>query len=118
MASAAARERYARKNEAEDLKRAFAALDRKGDGKVDAEELSMVFAELGHKPRRGEVDDIIWEVDEDCDGCISWAEFQRLYHRCRQDATGVAVALVGSICVLTSMSCMCMCMCIHNYLRQ
>ncbi len=40
MASAAARERYARKNEAEDLKRAFTALDRKMDGVIDAEELS------------------------------------------------------------------------------
>jgi calmodulin len=42
MASAAARERYARKNEADDLKRAFAALDKKGDGKVDPEELNQV----------------------------------------------------------------------------
>eukprot|EP00879_Flechtneria_rotunda_P008116 GHRR01008501.1.p1 GENE.GHRR01008501.1~~GHRR01008501.1.p1 ORF type:complete len:190 (+),score=47.52 GHRR01008501.1:243-812(+) len=88
MASAAARERYARKNEAEDLKRAFNALDRKGDGKLDPEELNQVFVTLGHKPKRGEVDDLVWEVDEDCDGCISWQEFQELYHRCRQDSTG------------------------------
>jgi calmodulin len=90
MASAAARERYARKNEAEDLTRAFNALDRKGDGKLDAEELQALFNALGHKPKRGEVEDLIWEVDEDCDGCISWQEFQRLYHRCRQDSTGEA----------------------------
>ncbi|WIA20353.1 hypothetical protein OEZ85_006184 [Tetradesmus obliquus] len=88
MASAAARERYARKNEAEDLTRAFNALDRKGDGKLDPEELQALFSALGHKPKRGEVEDLIWEVDEDCDGCISWQEFQRLYHRCRQDSTG------------------------------
>lgn len=88
MASAAARERYARKNEAEDLERAFNALDKKGDGKLDPEELNLVFQQLGHKPKRGEVDDLIWEVDEDCDGCISWQEFQKLYHRCRQDSTG------------------------------
>jgi calmodulin len=88
MASAAARERYARKNEAEDLKRAFNFLDKKGDGKIDPEELNQVFIALNHKPKRGEVDDLLWEVDEDCDGCISWQEFQRLYHRCREDATG------------------------------
>ncbi|KAF8055671.1 CMD1 [Scenedesmus sp. PABB004] len=88
MASAAARERYARKNEAEDLRRAFTALDSKADGQLDPEELHAVFSSLGHKPKRGEVDDLIWEVDEDCDGCISWAEFQRLYHRCRQDSAG------------------------------
>eukprot|EP00877_Chromochloris_zofingiensis_P013655 jgi/Chrzof1/8543/Cz03g15030.t1 len=88
MASAAARERYARKNEAEDLKRAFNALDKKADGKLDPEELEEVFVDLGHKPQRGEVEDLLWEVDEDCDGCISWTEFQRLYHRCREDITG------------------------------
>lgn len=88
MASAAARERYARKNEAADLKRAFNVLDSKGDGKIDPEELNQVFQTLGHKPRRGEVEDLIWEVDEDCDGCIGWQEFQRMYHRCRQDSTG------------------------------
>jgi calmodulin len=90
MASAAARERYARKNEAADLKRAFNVLDSKGDGKIDPEELNQVFQALGHKPRRGEVQDLIWEVDEDCDGCIGWQEFQRMYHRCRQDSTGEA----------------------------
>jgi calmodulin len=88
MASAAARERYARKNEAEDLRRAFAFLDRKADGRVDADELAAVFAALGHRPRRGEVEDLLWEVDEDCDGAVSWAEFQRLFRRCREDAAG------------------------------
>jgi calmodulin len=97
MASAAARERYARKNEAEDLTRAFNALDRKGDGKLDAEELQALFNVLGHKPKRGEVEDLIWEVDEDCDGCISWQEFQRLYHRCRQDSTGEADTSLSAI---------------------
>lgn len=88
MASAAARERYARKNEAEDLRRAFSFLDRKGDGRIDGEELASVFASLGHAPRRGQVDDLLWEVDEDCDGGVTWAEFQRLYRRCREDGAG------------------------------
>lgn len=86
MASAAARERYARKNEAEDLRRAFAALDRKGDGRIDAEELAATLAALGYKARRGEVDDLLWEVDEDCDGAVDWAEFCALHRRCREDA--------------------------------
>jgi calmodulin len=89
MASAAARERFARKNEAEDLRRAFAFLDRRGDGRIDADELRAVFEALGHRPRcRGEADDLIWEVDEDCDGGVTWAEFSRLYRRCREDAAG------------------------------
>jgi hypothetical protein len=25
---------------------------------------------------------MIWEVDEDCDGMVSWLEFQNMYTRC------------------------------------
>jgi hypothetical protein len=31
---------------------------------------------------------MIWEVDEDCDGSLSWPEFQQMHHRCDNDATG------------------------------
>eukprot|EP01026_Neomeris_dumetosa_P071597 TRINITY_DN7246_c0_g1_i4.p4 TRINITY_DN7246_c0_g1~~TRINITY_DN7246_c0_g1_i4.p4 ORF type:complete len:130 (-),score=8.48 TRINITY_DN7246_c0_g1_i4:317-706(-) len=31
---------------------------------------------------------MIWEVDEDCDRALNWAEFQAMYHRCRNDKTG------------------------------
>ncbi|GMH32255.1 hypothetical protein BSKO_00089 [Bryopsis sp. KO-2023] len=88
MASAAARERFARKNEADDLRRAFQTLDKKRDQRIDADELNQVFMALGHKTKRGEVEDMIWEVDEDCDGAVSWVEFQAMYHRCRNDRTG------------------------------
>ena len=37
---------------------------------------------------QSEVDDMIWEVDEDCDGSLSWPEFQQMHHRCDNDATG------------------------------
>ena len=42
MASAAARERYARKNEAEELRAAFDFLDRKRDGTLDADEDALI----------------------------------------------------------------------------
>jgi hypothetical protein len=35
-----------------------------------------------------DVQDMIWEVDEDCDQCVSWQEFQSMYRRCRNDTTG------------------------------
>lgn len=88
MASAAARERYARKNEQAELERAFRTIDKKGDNQIDPDELRQLFVELNHKAKRGEVEDMLWEVDEDCDGCISWEEFQNLYTRCRDDKTG------------------------------
>lgn len=33
------------------------------------------------QPNNREVDDMIWEVDEDCDGMVSWLEFQNMYTR-------------------------------------
>jgi calmodulin len=31
---------------------------------------------------------MIWEVDDDCDRAVSWAEFQAMFTRCRNDKTG------------------------------
>ncbi|KAK3273721.1 Outer dynein arm docking complex 3 [Cymbomonas tetramitiformis] len=79
------RERYAKKNEAQELRRAFDRLDFKGDGKVDAEELGMFFKQMGHRAKKSEVADMIWEID---DKFVSWPEFQAMYQRCRKDKTG------------------------------
>lgn len=128
-------ERFARKNEATDLKRAFELLDRNRDGKIDADELAAYFAATGHKikkagreshgvraagvlvaastqagaraavqlertgggaptslprPLQSEIEDMIWEVDEDCDQRVNWEEFQAMYERCRDDKTGAS----------------------------
>jgi len=72
MASPEARERFARKNEAEDLRRAFDFLDKKKDGVIDEDDLNQVFMSLGHKTKKGEIADMIWEVDEDCDNALNW----------------------------------------------
>ena len=45
-------ERFARKNETADLKRAFEVLDGDKDGKVDAEELAAYFAAAGHRIKK------------------------------------------------------------------
>ena len=48
---------------------------------------------LEHKPRKAteyglsEIEDIIWEVDEDANGWIDWENFVQLYLRCRKDRT-------------------------------
>ena len=36
-----------------------------------------------------QVEDMIWEVDEDCDHAVSWDEFKLMFHRCRNDRTGL-----------------------------
>lgn len=72
MASPEARERFARKNEEDDLRRAFDFLDRKKDGKIDEDDLTQVFMSLQHRTKKGEIIDMIWEVDEDCDSTVNW----------------------------------------------
>ena len=82
------------RTELESIKRVFERLDRKNDGKIDRDEIAQQLDLLGYKPRRhtdygtSEVEDMIWEVDEDCDGMIDWDNFVQLYIRCRRDKTG------------------------------
>ena len=40
---------------------------------------------LGLKPSKSEVEQIIWEVDDDLDGKVSKAEYQTMYKRCISD---------------------------------
>lgn len=37
---------------------------------------------------QAEVEDMIWEVDEDCDGLVNWPEFQAMWQRCQEDKAG------------------------------
>ena len=37
---------------------------------------------------QSEIDDMIWEVDEDCDQAVNWPEFQAMYFRCNNDQAG------------------------------
>ena len=50
--SATLQERFARKNEAAELHRAFTTLDRNHDGVIDAEELNALFLDMGHKAKK------------------------------------------------------------------
>ena len=45
-------ERFARKNEAAELHRAFTTLDRNHDGVIDADELNALFLDMGHKAKK------------------------------------------------------------------
>lgn len=48
----ALQERFARKNEAAELHRAFTTLDRNHDGVIDADELNALFLDMGHKAKK------------------------------------------------------------------
>jgi len=75
--------------ELEALRRVFDELDKTRSGKIGFEELNKQLVKLDYRAKRVEVEDMIWEVDEDCDHHVSWDEFKLMFHRCRNDRTGL-----------------------------
>ena len=86
-------------------------MDKKGDGKIDVNELMEELEFLGHKVKPQEAALIIWEVDDDADDCVDWEvspesaqalapvsplsppaglsqEFRTMFYRIRDDTTG------------------------------
>jgi len=41
-----------------------------------------------HKCTKADAEDMIWEVDEDCDRCVDWEEFKTMFYRVRHDKSG------------------------------
>ena len=72
----------------QNLQRVFDNLDKKCDKKIDSEELYEYLRFLGFRCNMTNVKDLIWEVDEDSDGCLSWQEFKNMFYRVRNDKTG------------------------------
>ena len=48
-----------------------------------------ILTELNFPYSKPEVDQWIWEVDEDLDGCVNEYEFTLMYKRCIFDKTGL-----------------------------
>ena len=91
MPPAQAEEKRADYNELvtlQNLQRVFDNLDKKCDKKIDCEELYEYLRFLGFRCNMTNVKDLIWEVDEDSDGCLSWQEFKNMFYRVRNDKTG------------------------------
>ena len=98
------RQEYNEAKELENLKRVFDTIDKNGDAKIDLRELTEQLGKLEYRPKRSEIEDMIWEVDEDCDKCVSWEEFKLMFHRCRNDkatAPHPTARRRGRTCALT-----------------
>ena len=54
--------------------------------KIDPKSLSTFLRSMQYKPKSGEVQEAIWEIDEDHDGKLSWEEFHRACERCISDS--------------------------------
>ena len=83
------RREHNEQKELESLRRVFESLDKSKSGKVGFKELNDQLIKLEYRAKRVEVEDMIWEVDEDCDHAVSWDEFKLMFHRCRNDRTGL-----------------------------
>lgn len=57
--------------------------------KIKAVDVSSVMASLGKKCTKKEIMDMVWEVDENLDGCVDWEEFRLMFHRNVSDKTGL-----------------------------
>ena len=65
------RREFKEAQELEALKRAFKRMDKKGDGRIDVEELQQELKFLGHSVKDAEAAKIIWEVDDDADEAVA-----------------------------------------------
>jgi len=86
----AAKDELNAREEMENLQRVFTALAKKeAGGKITKEQLFKTLKRLQFPNLTiTVVEDMIWEVDEDCDGLLSWDEFKEMFFRVRQDKIG------------------------------
>lgn len=57
--------------------------------KISLASLFRYLRHLDYHPEKKEVEEMIWEVDEDHDGKLSWQEFHSSFVRCVKDTEGI-----------------------------
>jgi len=82
------RRQYNEKKEMAELRTVFDTLDKDHNNKIDFKELNEMLIKLDYKAKRQEVEDMIWEVDENGDKAVDWEEFKLMFQRCKADKTG------------------------------
>lgn len=78
-------------DELAELNRRIDGIDSKpqNEKKIHPKDLQQALSYLGKHADRREVDDMIWEADEDLDGCVDWQEFSLMFKRNITDKTGL-----------------------------
>mmetsp|Transcript_9796 Transcript_9796/g.30939 ORF Transcript_9796/g.30939 Transcript_9796/m.30939 type:complete len:208 (-) Transcript_9796:133-756(-) len=82
------RREFKEAQELESLRRAFRRINKSGSGKITVDDIMVELEFLGCKMRRDEAALMVWEVDDDADGCVDWEELRDMFHRIRRDQSG------------------------------
>ena len=67
------------------LKEAFELFDKNADGEITVDELTKFFENMGDKLNKGEIQDMINEVDTEGNGSITFEGFKKLMERKLRD---------------------------------
>lgn len=75
--------------EIEKLEEQIAEFDQRPERRIRPQDLNEALRHLGKRCTKKEIEDTIWEVDENLDGCVDWEEFKLMYERNITDKTGL-----------------------------
>ncbi|KAJ8602185.1 hypothetical protein CTAYLR_003521 [Chrysophaeum taylorii] len=73
----------------DELKDKIQRLEAASDGRITPTDLMEAMKALGKKTTKKEVEAIIWEVDENLDGCVDWNELRLMFQRNIRDQSGL-----------------------------
>jgi len=57
--------------------------------KIHPADINETLKRLGKKMSKKDIEEMIWEVDEDLDGCVNWLEFKLMFLRNITDTSGM-----------------------------
>ena len=80
--------------ETEDLKSELRKIEAESAGKITATDFCECLKALGTKASRKEVEDMIWEIDENLDGSVDWEELKLCFERNLRDDTGLEASKI------------------------
>jgi len=73
----------------DEIRQKIQQLESKPDKKISCSDIMEMFKVLNQKNQKVEVEEMIWEVDEDLDGFVSWSEFKLMFGRNIMDKSGL-----------------------------
>lgn len=86
----------------DELTREIVALDmNSGNKKITVADVFEKLKDLNQKVTRKDVEEIIWEVDENLDSALDWNEFKLMFTRSISDKSGLEPSRMVSACFLS-----------------